>query len=154
MCMTLATKNEQGLVVKPYVRFCSGWKMVTGVPDFMKQDIHNEVERRATRYFENHKKLGYARYDSPAQLSTVHQELWAHKTCDNAQTLKTGLAVIIVGLLVTMSTVTGAPLALTNTLAGPGGADDNTAMMYAGGAIFAAILLGVIGYFIGNGKKK
>ena len=94
MCMTLATKNEQGLVVKPYVRFCSGWKMVTGVPEFMKPDIHQDVERRATRFFESHRKLGYARYDSPAQLSPMHQELWAHKTCDHAQTLNTGLAII------------------------------------------------------------
>jgi uncharacterized protein (DUF362 family) len=38
--------------------------------------------------------MGYARYQSKAQLSPVHQEIWAHKTCDNAQTLKTGLAVI------------------------------------------------------------
>jgi uncharacterized protein (DUF362 family) len=94
MCMTLSTKNEQGLVVKPYVRFCSGWKMVTGVPDFMKPDIHADVERRVNRYFENHRKLGYARYDSPAQLSPMHQELWAHKTCDHTQTLNTGLAII------------------------------------------------------------
>ncbi len=39
MCLTLSVKNEQGMVVLPYVRFCSGWKMVTGVPDFMEPDI-------------------------------------------------------------------------------------------------------------------
>ncbi|MBM3783026.1 MAG: DUF362 domain-containing protein [Acidobacteria bacterium] len=94
MCMTLATKNEQGLVVKPYVRFCPGWNMVTGVPDFMKENIHPEVERRVNSFFDRHVKMGYARYQSKASLSPVHQEIWAHKTCDNAQTLNTGLAVI------------------------------------------------------------
>ena len=32
MCMTLSVKNLQGLVVKPFVRFCPGWSGVTGVP--------------------------------------------------------------------------------------------------------------------------
>lgn len=94
MCMTLATKNLQGLVVKPFVRFCPGWRMVTGVPDFMKPDIHPDVEARVKRYFANHKKLGYARYDSTADLSPMNQEIWAHKTCDNYQTLNPGLNVI------------------------------------------------------------
>ena len=94
MCMTLATKNEQGLVVKPYVRFCPGWNMVTGVPDFMKENIHPDVERRVNNFFDRHVRMGYARYQSKANLSPVHQEIWAHKTCDNAQTLRTGLAVI------------------------------------------------------------
>jgi uncharacterized protein (DUF362 family) len=94
MCMTLSTKNLQGLVVKPFVRFCPGWQMVTGVPAFMKPDIHGEVEARVNRYFENHRKLGYARYDSKADLSPMNQEIWAHKTCDNYQTLKPGLNII------------------------------------------------------------
>jgi uncharacterized protein (DUF362 family) len=94
MCMTLSVKNEQGLVVKPFVRFCPGWKMVTGAPDWMQPDIHPEVERRVNRYFENHRKLGYARYESTATLSPMHQEIWAHKTCDNMSVLKTGLAMI------------------------------------------------------------
>ncbi len=36
MCMTLSVKNEQGLVVNPFVEFCAGFRMVTGAPDFMK----------------------------------------------------------------------------------------------------------------------
>ncbi|MBI3666376.1 MAG: DUF362 domain-containing protein [Acidobacteria bacterium] len=94
MCLTQSVKNEQGLVIVPYVRFCPGWKMVTGVPDFMKPDIHPEVEPRIKRYFDNHRRLGYARYDSPAPLSPMHQEIWDHKTCDNMSVLKTGLAMI------------------------------------------------------------
>jgi uncharacterized protein (DUF362 family) len=94
MCLTQSVKNEQGLVVKPYVRFCPGWNMVTGAPDFMQPNIHPKVEERVNRYFENHRKLGYARYDSPARLSPMHQEIWAHKTCDNMQVLNTGLAMI------------------------------------------------------------
>ena len=94
MCMTQSVKNEQGLVVKPYVRFCPGWRMVTGAPDFMQPNINAKVEARVNRYFENHRKLGYARYDSPAPLSPMHQEIWAHKTCDNMQVLNTGLAMI------------------------------------------------------------
>lgn len=94
MCMTLSSKNLQGLVVKPFVRFCPGWRMVTGVPAFMKPDIHTEVEGRVKRYFENHRQLGYARYDSRADLSPMNQEIWAHKTCDNYQTLNPGLNII------------------------------------------------------------
>ena len=94
MCMTLSTKNEQGLVVKPYVRFCPGWQMVTGVPDFMKENIHPEVERRVNGFFDRHVSMNYARYQSKDTLGPMHQEIWAHKTCDNAQTLRTGLAVI------------------------------------------------------------
>lgn len=94
MCMTLSTKNEQGLVVKPYVRFCPGWNMVTGVPDFMKENIHPDVERRVNSFFNRHVSLNYPRYQSRADLGPVHQEIWAHKTCDNAQTIKTGLAII------------------------------------------------------------
>lgn len=94
MCLSQSVKNEQGLVVTPYVRFCSGWPMVTGVPDFMKPNIHPNVEERVKRYFENHRKLNYSRYDSRAQLGPMHQEIWAHKTCDNQSVLKTGLAMI------------------------------------------------------------
>jgi len=94
MCMTQSVKNEQGMVIQPFVRFCPGWQMVLGVPDFMKPDINPEVETRVKRYFENHKKIGYARYDSKAELSPIRQEIWAHKTCDNMSVMKTGLAMI------------------------------------------------------------
>ena len=46
------------------------------------------------RYFENHRRIGYSRYDSQAELSPIRQEIWAHKTCDNQSVLKTGLAMI------------------------------------------------------------
>lgn len=94
MCMTLSVKNEQGLCVKPFVRFCPGWAMVTGVPDFMKPDIAQNVEPRVNRYFNNHRQIGYSRYDSADELGPIHQEIWAHKTCDNMSTLNTGLAMI------------------------------------------------------------
>ena len=94
MCLTLSVKNEQGLVVLPYVRFCSGWEMVTGVPDFMKPDIQPDVVEKVSRYFENHRRMGYSRYDSRHQLSPIRQEIWAHKTCDNMSVLDTGLAMI------------------------------------------------------------
>ena len=94
MCLTQSVKNEQGLVVLPFVRFCAGWRMVTGVPEFMKPDIHPKVEERVKRYFDNHVRLNYARYDSRAELSPMHQEIWAHKTCDNMSVLRTGLAMI------------------------------------------------------------
>ena len=42
MCLTQSVKNEQGLVVLPYVRFCPGWKMVTGAPEFMQPNISRE----------------------------------------------------------------------------------------------------------------
>lgn len=38
--------------------------------------------------------MGYARYESTAKLSPMHQEIWAHKTCDNMSALNTGLAMI------------------------------------------------------------
>jgi uncharacterized protein (DUF362 family) len=94
MCMTLAVKNLQGLVVKPYVRFCPGWNMVTGAPKWMQKNINGNVERVVNRFFDEHARLGYARYDSRAELAPMNQEIWAQKTCDNMQTLSTGLAVI------------------------------------------------------------
>jgi uncharacterized protein (DUF362 family) len=94
MCMSLSVKNEQGLVVLPYVRFCPGWSMVTGVPEFMKPDVHPNAEPVVREFFARHVKLHYDRYDSPHPLSPMHQEIWAHKTCDNMSVLKTGLAMI------------------------------------------------------------
>jgi hypothetical protein len=94
MCLTQAVKNEQGLVVQPYTRFCPGWPMVTGVADWMKPDIHPQAEERVKRYFENHRRIGYSRYDSRAELGPIRQEIWAHKTCDNQSVLRTGLAMI------------------------------------------------------------
>ena len=94
MCMTLSAKNLQGLVVTPFVRFCPGWKMVTGVPDFMKPDMATDVERKVNRYFENHGRLGYSRFNSQDNLAPINQEIWAHKTCDNAQVVKPGLNII------------------------------------------------------------
>jgi uncharacterized protein (DUF362 family) len=95
MCLTQTVKNEQGMVVTPFVRFCQGWNMVTGVPDYMQPDIHPKSEEIVKRHFERHVKMGYARYDSSAQLSPMHQEIWAHKTCDNMSVLtRTGLAMV------------------------------------------------------------
>ncbi len=94
MCMSLSVKNEQGLVVLPYIRFCPGWSMVTGVPEFMKPDVHPNAESVVREFFARHVKLRYDRYDSRAELSPMHQEIWAHKTCDNMSVLKTGLAMI------------------------------------------------------------
>ncbi len=94
MCLTQSVKNEQGLVVQPFVRFCQGWRMVTGVPEWMKPDIHPQAEERVKRYFENHRKLGYSRYDSRAELGPMTQEIWAHKTCDNQSVLNTGLSIV------------------------------------------------------------
>jgi uncharacterized protein (DUF362 family) len=95
MCLTQSVKNEQGLVVMPYIRFCAGWRMVTGVPSAMKPDICADVEARVNRYFENHRRIGYNRYASgDGKVPPIAQEIWAHKTCDNQSVLKTGLAMI------------------------------------------------------------
>ena len=94
MCLTQSVKNEQGLCVTPFVRFCPGWRMVTGAPDWMKEFINPNAERDVNRFFDRHVKLNYSRYDSRDDLSPVHQEIWAHKTCDNMSVLKTGLAMI------------------------------------------------------------
>jgi uncharacterized protein (DUF362 family) len=96
MCLTQSVKNEQGLVALPYVRFCPGWRMVTGVPDHMKENIATNVEPRVKRYFENHLKNGFRRYAATdaQKVSPIQQEIWAHKTCDNQSVLKTGLAIV------------------------------------------------------------
>jgi len=94
MCMSLAVKNEQGLVVRPYVRFCGGWPTVTGVPEWMKPDIHPRAESRVKEFFERHRKMGYSRYESKAELGPMRQEIWAHKTCDNMSVLRTGLSIL------------------------------------------------------------
>lgn len=94
MCLTQACKNAQGLTVWPFQRFCTGWAMVTGVPDYMKPYISPDVESRIARYLENHRRMGYARYDSRAALGPLRQEIWAQKTCDNLSVLKFGLNMI------------------------------------------------------------
>ncbi|HNY41999.1 MAG TPA: DUF362 domain-containing protein, partial [Bryobacteraceae bacterium] len=95
MCLTQTVKNEQGLVVNPYVRFCQGWSKVTGVPDLMKPDIAANVEERVKRYFANHQKNGFKRYGGDSRrVSPIAQEIWAHKTCDNMSVIKTGLAMV------------------------------------------------------------
>jgi uncharacterized protein (DUF362 family) len=97
MCLTLAAKNEQGLVPRPFVRFCPGWRGVTGVPQIMKGDICKDAKQRVTKYFENHRRMGYSRYDLPEKdhhLFPLGQEIWSHKTCDNQSVLRTGLAMI------------------------------------------------------------
>jgi hypothetical protein len=94
MCLTQTCKNAQGLAVWPFHRFCAGWAMVTGVPDYMKRYIHPQAVERVTRYLESHLRMGYARYDSSAVLGPVEQEIWAHKTCDNLSALRFGLVMI------------------------------------------------------------
>ena len=94
MCMSLSVKNEQGLVVNPYVEFCSGWRMVTGVPEFMKADINPNAEAVVKKFFDRHLKQHYDRYDSPHPLSPMVEEIWAHKACDHMSVMKTGLAMI------------------------------------------------------------
>jgi hypothetical protein len=94
MCLTQACKNAQGLTVWPFQRFCSGWAMVTGVPEHMKPYICKDVVERVNRYLESHRRMGYARYDSEADLGPLRQEIWAHKTCDHLSVLKFGLSMI------------------------------------------------------------
>jgi uncharacterized protein (DUF362 family) len=95
MCLTQTVKNEQGLVVNPYVRFCPGWSNVTGASELMKPDIAPHVEARINRYFDNHVKNNYKRYAGDSRrVSPIAQEIWAHKTCDNMSVLKTGLAMV------------------------------------------------------------
>ncbi|MFN0168121.1 MAG: hypothetical protein ACKV22_16980 [Bryobacteraceae bacterium] len=94
MCLTQSCKNAQGLTVWPFQRYCPGWAMVTGAPDHMQPFICKDVVDRVTRYLESHRRMGFARYDSSARLSPVHQEIWAHKTCDNLSTLKFGLNMV------------------------------------------------------------
>lgn len=97
MCLTQSVKNEQGLIAFPYVRFCMGWRGVTGLPDFMKKDLHPAVEARLQRYYESHVRMGYSRYGTTRDdttLGPVEQEIWAHKTCDSQSAIKTGLAMI------------------------------------------------------------
>jgi uncharacterized protein (DUF362 family) len=95
MCLTQSVKNEQGLVVLPFVRFCAGWRMVSGLPGPMSQDIAPNAEEKVKRYFENHRRMGYRRYESSVGgVSPIAQEIWAQKTCDNQSVLKTGLAMI------------------------------------------------------------
>jgi hypothetical protein len=97
MCLTQSVKNEQGLVCMPFIRFCAGMRMVAGVPDVMKPHMCKEAAERVQRYFENHRRMGYRRYEAPEEgnkVSPLAQEIWAHKTLDNQSVLKTGLAMI------------------------------------------------------------
>jgi hypothetical protein len=94
MCLTQSCKNAQGLTVWPFQRFCPGWAMVTGAPAHMQPYICQNVVQRVEKFLESHRRMGYARYDSAADLGPLRQEIWAHKTCDNLSTLKFGLAMV------------------------------------------------------------
>ena len=100
MGLTQAVKNEQGLVAHPFTNFCTGWRSVLGVSDEMKPEINPRAEKLINDFFERHRRAGYSRYDSRgsdgngAHLLPIDQEIWAHKTCDNASTVKTGLAIV------------------------------------------------------------
>jgi uncharacterized protein (DUF362 family) len=101
MCLTQAVKNEQGLVAHPFTNFCGGWRSVLQVADFVKPDIRPDVEKKVLEFFERHKRMGYARYDTAgnrtgqaAGIGPLEQEIWAHKTCDHQSTIQTGLAMI------------------------------------------------------------
>lgn len=96
MCLTQSVKNEQGLVLLPFIRFCAGMRMVADVPDVMKDHMCGGAEERVARYFENHRNIGYRRYEAPpgGKVDPLAQEIWAHKTLDNQSVLKTGLAMI------------------------------------------------------------
>ncbi len=94
MCLSQAVKNLQGLTARPFVEYCSGWRGVKGVVDFMKPDIHPQAVEKVTKYFESHRRMGYSRYDSKARLGPIDQEIWAHKTCDNHSVVKPGLSLI------------------------------------------------------------
>jgi hypothetical protein len=94
MCLTQAVKNLQGLTVRPYVEYCAGWRGVTGVPEYMKPGIHPRAVEKITKYFESHRRMGYARYDSKAPLGPIDQEIWAQKTCDNHSVVKPGFSMI------------------------------------------------------------
>mgnify|MGYP004702574643 CR=1 FL=1 len=95
MCLTQTVKNEQGMVVGPFVRFCQGWQMVTGAPEVMKPEINPRAEELLKAAFERHRKMGYSRYESRAELGPMTQEIWAQKTCDNMSVLtRTGLAMV------------------------------------------------------------
>lgn len=96
MCLTQSVKNEQGLVVLPFIRFCSGMSMVTKVPQSMKDHIREDAEARLLRYFDNHKANGFERYKArdDGKVSPLAQEIWAHKTLDNMSVMKTGLAMV------------------------------------------------------------
>jgi len=94
MCLTQAVKNEQGLVVVPYVRYCYGWPVLHAPPDLLTPHINKKAEPLVKDFFERHVKMVYSRYDSRSELSPMRQEIWAHKTLDNMSVLKTGLAMI------------------------------------------------------------
>jgi uncharacterized protein (DUF362 family) len=100
MGLTLAVKNEQGLVAHPLTTFCGGWRAVLGVDEALKSEINPRAEKLIYDAFARHLKLGYSRYDSPgsrgngAFLHPIEQEIWAQKTCDNMSVVKTGLAMI------------------------------------------------------------
>lgn len=119
MCLTLAVKNEQGLTVVPYTQFCSGWRMVTGVPEYMKPDINPRVETVLNGFLERHRKT-YSRYRSPDRGAErgddgpMRQEIWAQKTCDNQSVLTSGLSMIEGCVSMSGTTFSGGKEHLTN----------------------------------------
>ena len=100
MCLTQSVKNLQGLVAHPFTNFCAGWQGVLKREDVVAAEVHPRVEQAVNRYFDDHRRRGFSRYDAVGGrrggtvITPMAQEIWAHKTCDNVSTLKVGLAMI------------------------------------------------------------
>ncbi len=63
-----------------------------------------------------------------------------------------GLAVLVVGLIVAFSIVQGSPQSLTAKLAGPGGAEDKTALYVMIGGLGATLVFALVGWLIGRSQ--
>ncbi len=94
MGMTLCTKNLQGSVVSPLVRFCETVDSILQRTGPERVNFQPDVEARIDARFASHTAI--PRWQRPGRGSTggYGMETWAQRTCDSHSVMNPGLHVI------------------------------------------------------------
>lgn len=90
MGMTLCSKNIQGTVVPPFVRFCSPADSDMNIPLSCRHANAIEFIRTSHR----HHLGGIPRWDRPGPRGGIWQEAWSHRTLDYHSVTPMGFNVI------------------------------------------------------------
>jgi len=87
MGMTLATKNLQGLTVRPYLAFCQGLQ-----PE-IAGDFQPDAQKHCDALHQQHRKAGIPRWDTPNAAS---MEMWAQRALDNYAVVKPAVGLHVI----------------------------------------------------------
>jgi hypothetical protein len=96
MGLTLCCKNQQGMLVNPYLHFCEGVDSTLGYPANIFKEFQPDLEEHVEQLHARHLEAGVPRWDRPGRSwdSGYGMEMWAQRTCDNLSVAKPGLCII------------------------------------------------------------